>query len=154
MLWAVSENNTPTALKLVGLLLDHSADINKQGGENGCALVAAIITCNLHVVSFLLEHGADVNVCGGRWGCPLRAASARGDIMIVELLLQHKPDVNSRQWALGPAIARGYKTIVDLLLEHGADGTQALKDADDLILMAISIKSSLIRGSVEQPRKV
>jgi ankyrin repeat protein len=110
---------------ILGLLLDHSADVNTQGGRHGNALYAAAFQGNEAVVRFLLDHGADVNTQSGRYGNALQAAAYQGNEAIVRHLLDHGADVNTQGGtcgnALRAAVFNGYEAIVRLLLDHGAD---------------------------------
>ncbi|KAL3422946.1 Ankyrin repeat domain-containing protein 50-like protein 3 [Phlyctema vagabunda] len=111
--------------KIVGLLLDHQADINIQGGEYGTALQAASAEGHKDIVQLLLDHQADINIQGGEYGTALQAASARGYKDIVQLLLDHQADINIQGGEYGTALqeasAEGHKDIVQLLLDHQAD---------------------------------
>jgi ankyrin repeat protein len=64
-------------VKLVGLLLRNSADVNAQGDQYGTALQAASARGNIELVDLLLKNAADVNAQGGVFSTALQAASER-----------------------------------------------------------------------------
>ncbi|KAG8798956.1 hypothetical protein FRC18_008497 [Serendipita sp. 400] len=72
--------------KIVRLLLENGADVNKQGGEYGNALYAASIRGREQIVRILLDNGADVNAQGGRHGSAVEAAWAGGHVEVAHLL--------------------------------------------------------------------
>jgi ankyrin repeat protein len=53
---------------IIRILLDHDADVNTQGGEDGTNLQAAASQGHIEIVQLLLDHGADVNAYGGKYG--------------------------------------------------------------------------------------
>lgn len=107
----------------VQLLLDHGADPNLCGGQDGSALLAACYNGDLPCVKLLLAHGADPNVGGigkdYQQSC-LAAACKSGDIRIVNLLLDHGAYPTSRA-ALSAATQYPDLDILRLLLDKGAD---------------------------------
>jgi hypothetical protein len=81
---------------LVRRLLDHGADVNARGGDDGSALQAAAARDNEAVVRLLLDHGACVNAQGGHYGSVLQAAAFRGNEALFQLLLDYGADVNAQ----------------------------------------------------------
>ncbi|KAK1676877.1 ankyrin repeat-containing domain protein [Colletotrichum godetiae] len=70
------------------MLLDKGADINeKDRGDDGHALIAAVCRDSIETVQMLLDNGADVNAQGGLNGKAFRAASFKGHTQIMQMLL-------------------------------------------------------------------
>lgn len=68
--------------RILQLLVDNGADINKQCAIHGTALSTAAERAEYpdtrYLVDFLLQGGADVNLSGGFYGYPLQAACSKG----------------------------------------------------------------------------
>ena len=134
---------------VIELLLDRGANIDRVGGQQGTALIAA---CNsgrgaLDLVSLLLERGADVNIVadGQYYGSALAAAGWNTDIM--RMLLDRGANTNTicGQYgsALASAVLRNYRLTVSsdtkavlLLLNRGADINMALGGEYGTVLAA------------------
>jgi ankyrin repeat protein len=85
--------------KVVELLIDAGADVNKLAGYYGTALQAAVAegtdeTPALEAVQILIRAGADVNLVGGKYGTALQAAAYKNWPQIVEELIDAGADVN------------------------------------------------------------
>ena len=113
-------------LKVVQLLLRHSADVNAPGRWGLTPLQFASLRGHVEVVQWLLEHGADVHARNkdGEW-TSLHLAGFHGHFEIVRTLLKHNADANVRnnyeRTPLHLASSSGHVDIVRLLLRHGAD---------------------------------
>lgn len=124
--------------EVIGLLLNHGADVNLNGGYWANALHAAIIQGHMKVVQRLLESGADIGREASFWHfephygqdvdrdrTPLRTAAMQGDLEIVRLLLDKGASVESRgtsgETALLVAARYGRGAVVDLLLRRGCN---------------------------------
>jgi ankyrin repeat protein len=112
-------------LQMVELLVEHSANVNAQGGHFGHALQAASFNGHIDVVQLLMEHGVNVDAQGGEYQSALQAASCNGHIDIVQLLMEHGANVNVQGGQYGSALqaasVNGHMDIVQLLIEHDAD---------------------------------
>jgi ankyrin repeat protein len=110
---------------ILGLLFDHGADANTQGGRHGSALQVAASQGKEAIVRLLLDHGADVNTQGGTYGNALQAAAHQSNEAIVRLLLDHGANVNTQGGTYGNALQaaahQSNEAIVRLLLDHGAN---------------------------------
>ncbi|KAE8447059.1 hypothetical protein EG329_011194 [Mollisiaceae sp. DMI_Dod_QoI] len=76
-------------LSIVEALVDHGADILRQGGWFGNALSVAIVSGHKPVVKFLLDEGADWTAPAGIYKNCLAAAKATGNPNMANLLLYH-----------------------------------------------------------------
>ena len=106
-------------------LLNECPDINRERGNDGYILQAAIIRCNSQVVRLLLDKGANIDAQGGDFGNALQVASVQGNNEVVQLLLDKGADVNAQGGTFGNALQaasrNGHRDIVQLLLRNGAD---------------------------------
>ncbi|KAJ7697694.1 ankyrin repeat-containing domain protein [Mycena rosella] len=129
--------------RMVQLLLQHGADVNRQGGEYGTVLQAASYKGYEEIVEILLEHGADLDAQGGSYGTALQAASDKGYKRIVQMLLDNGADVSvevgKHSTALQAASYKGYTKIVEMLLKNGADANTRGGEYGTL-LQAVSYK--------------
>jgi ankyrin repeat protein len=123
--------------KIVELLIDAGADVNKLAGEYGTALQAAIMgedvddLSALEVVRILIRAGANVNLVGGEYGTVLQAAAYWNWPKIVEELIDAGADVNLVGGEYGTALraavllwdydAENRIDIVQMLIRAGAD---------------------------------
>ncbi|KAF7960332.1 hypothetical protein EAE96_000018 [Botrytis aclada] len=127
-------NTNSDDIELLGLLLDHGADINMQDRRHGTALADAVRvhgqvndgkSCIDPRILFLLENGADVNA-----GCPLVMAASNGNLELIKLLLGRGASINSWDDSNGNALTAAAGSCkrsgrllnsIKLLLERGAD---------------------------------
>lgn len=117
---------------LVRLILDLGAEVNRQGGNSGSPLVAAVRSQREDNVQLLLKRGANVDAETYNGVNALVSAITSNSVRLVSLLLEHGSDASSvigpYGSALGSAIRyknlyRKFDTqdrIVRLLLAHGA----------------------------------
>jgi ankyrin repeat domain-containing protein 50 len=85
--------------KVIELLIDAGADVNKLAGEYGTALQAAAgvdtdESSALEAVRVLIRAGANVNLVGGKFGTALQAAAWFNFCDIVKELIGAGADVN------------------------------------------------------------
>lgn len=131
-----SQNNTALiyALKdndvdMVGLLIDHGADVNR--GYSETPLLWAAKNNSINMVKKLLEKGGDKTINKRSYDVtPLVWAIKHSNFDMVKLLLENGADSNttfdeencydSMETVLTLAVEKGCKDIVRLLLEHGA----------------------------------
>lgn len=128
----LNSTSPPDYVQIVQLLIDHGADVNITGGEDGTPLQVCAHNGCLSVAELLLEHGADVNMQGGEYGNALQAACCSKAIPgatnmnMVRLLLDHGADISSKGGIYGNALqaasfSRNDIEVVRMLLELGAD---------------------------------
>jgi ankyrin repeat protein len=125
-----------TGEKVVELLIDAGADVNKLAGQYGTALQAAAAGFTdepsaLEAVQILIRAGANVNLVGGVYGTALQAAAYSERPKIVEELVDAGADVNLVGGEFGTALraavlSRDYDSenridIVQMLIRAGAD---------------------------------
>ena len=112
-------------IEMVGLLLDHKADINARADAGWTALHWAVYLCDKEMTALLLRHHADVNARISIGYAPLHWAACRNSKELVELLVAHKADVNAgdhnRRTPLHYAVYWNSKDAVEALLAHQAD---------------------------------
>jgi ankyrin repeat protein len=123
--------------KVVKLLIDAGADVNKLAGEYGTALQAAAVgdtdePSALEAVQILIRAGANVNLVGGGHGTALQAAVFSNWPKIVEELIDAGADVNLVGGEYGTALRAAVHSwnysseesriaIVQMLIRAGAD---------------------------------
>ena len=111
--------------EVVGLLLEHGADVNARSPSHETALHVAARRGHKEVVELLLEHGADVNARSPLHQTALHVAARQEHKEVVELLLEHGADVNAgagyNKTAAEFAMGGGHTEIVKLLISKGAD---------------------------------
>jgi ankyrin repeat protein len=113
--------------KIVGMLLDHGADVNISG--NGCppALLTACAGKRIDrgIVQLLLDHSADPNLVWGYYGTALCAAAYHGHVEVMQVLLDNGADPNVVGGDCGSALcaasSNGDPAVVEMLLQAGAD---------------------------------
>jgi ankyrin repeat protein len=131
-------------MDIVQLLIEHSANVNAQGGDFGNALQAASFNGHMTIIQLLIEHGAHVDVHGGEYGSALQAASFHGHIDIIQLLIQQGADVHTQGGKYGNAlkaalyrepynnaeVIQRLETVAQLLRDNGAheEDPDALQD--------------------------
>lgn len=130
----IINNNTATAIKLVGLLLEKGADpnaadsgiVNNAGGAPLplSPVYAAAHRDNTRMVSLLRKHGADINALHGGMSDLGRAALCN-DAPVCRILLKNGADTETEdrygETPLFWAIYNNNAEIVELLLKNGAD---------------------------------
>ena len=87
------------AIKNVGLLIDHGADIHAIGYDEErtqftSVLMEGVIGMKKEVVSLLLERGVDINYRDDNGNTALIWAVTQRDAAIVKILVDNKADVN------------------------------------------------------------
>lgn len=110
------------------LLLEHGADVNAPGPENGgTPLHQAAAGGHGHVVQLLLENGANADALARPSNSgTLHHAATGGNRQAMELILRNLKAVGidqadkHSQTALHLAAAAGHKDLVQLLLDKGA----------------------------------
>ena len=127
--------------KVVGLLLDHKADVNQANNYGGTALYLASFNGYVEVVELLIKRGAAINQQIMDGSTPLMAAAYNGHaLVVVKLFLEHHADVNLQRndggSALLSAIFNGQSNIALLLLKNGADASLSKKDGYSPLILA------------------
>jgi ankyrin repeat protein len=122
-------------LDVMGLLLEHGAEINAKDYCGMTPLHAASKFRNLKAMKLLLENGADMDARNNDNDTPIGTASHFGTLGAVQLLVEHGADVNVRgrygrtplhhaSWAFSSNISRNEDhnpEVVHFLLQHHAD---------------------------------
>ncbi len=134
LLDVIINNNTATATKLAGLLLEKGSDpnaadsgiVNNAGGSPLplSPIYAAAHRDNTRMVALLRKHGADINTLHGGMSDLGRAALCN-DAAVCRILLENGADTNVEdrygETPLFWAIYNNNAEIVELLLNNGAD---------------------------------
>ena len=77
-------------VEVVSYLLDHGANIDKNGSYGGTALLNACGMGHLEVVELLLSRKADPTICNDFGWTPLMVASSDGHVDVVRCLVRNK----------------------------------------------------------------
>ena len=117
--------------RLVQLLLDNGADVNKPDHFKLTPFLALLSDdvkfgrAPEDVALLLINQGADIEAVDPQGKTALHLAAEAGDNYIIKLLLSHNADVNARtrlgDTPLNLAISRGNSAVTDLLLAAGAN---------------------------------
>lgn len=128
----VTNNNNETLLHvaakrgdgvLVRILIEMSADLNRQDIDGNTALNIACWNRRKFVIKKLLENGANVNVRNNENVSPLYNACWRGDHKSVDALLEKGAEVEVNCLGKTPllvACSFGWGEVISTLLRHGA----------------------------------
>ena len=122
-------------VEVVSYLLDHGANIYKNGSYGGTALLNASGMGHLEVVELLLSRKADPTICNDFGWTPLMAASNGGYVNVVRCLVRNKAvratiDTQDRYgWtALWIASLWDRMEVVKVLVEVGVNPMVADED--------------------------
>jgi ankyrin repeat protein len=121
LLWAVSQNDTELAQKL--LKAGANAKVRNQLGST--PLGEAALNANTELVKALLDSGADANAPGADEQTPLMVVSRTANLAAAKLLLDKgaNPNVREKQRGQTPlmwAAASSQASMMKLLLDRGA----------------------------------
>lgn len=118
--------------KIVEILLDEGADVNKSGPYHGqTPLELAGEKGYVEIAKYLLDRGADVNK-KGYWS-PLETAISYGQLESVRLFLRHGANLKS-SWLTRSSRHRSFAPIMEELIKAGADPNHHESDnLDDLM---------------------
>jgi ankyrin repeat protein len=110
--------------RVIGLLLDHGADIESRDPDGLTPLVHAIIAGNAGIAEVLIQRGASIDAWNANGETALMTAVWWRETDIVHLLMKAGADVNSKmasgENALEWAVFRGCDDIAKKLMEAGA----------------------------------
>ena len=111
--------------KMVEVLIQHGADVNKKGMNKETAIFSAVREGQVAIIKYLLTHKADVNHQNAKGESVLFIAIDEQDLSLVKVLLSHGAHANLQSvkdlTPLDCAIQRGELDIVKELLTQGAD---------------------------------
>ncbi|NOS68375.1 MAG: hypothetical protein HOP33_00395 [Verrucomicrobia bacterium] len=118
--------------KIVKILLDAGADVNKSGPYHGqTPLELAGEKGYVEIAKYLLDRGADVNK-NGYWS-PLETAISYGQLESVRLFLRHRANLKS-SWLTRSSRHKSFALIMEELIKAGADPNHHESDnLDDLM---------------------
>ncbi|MBM3876065.1 MAG: hypothetical protein FJ386_05010 [Verrucomicrobia bacterium] len=109
---------------LVGLLLQHKAEVNARDYSGATPLHNAAGAGDEQTVKVLLDHGADPKARNRQLTTPLHIAATRGRSAVAAQLLaagaEQGTKDNSGQTPLHLAAVAGHAPLVELLLDRGA----------------------------------
>jgi ankyrin repeat protein/L-ascorbate metabolism protein UlaG (beta-lactamase superfamily) len=124
--FAAYEDTTDRPLKVIELLVENGASLNKTDNAGTTSLLNAIHTDNELLIKFLIDKGADINIGDNDGTTPLTRAIIEGNTKLVDLLLKNGARTDIREChggaaALHMASIKGNKDIIELLLPKVAD---------------------------------
>jgi len=112
-------------LKIVTLLVQHSANIKAKNNRGATAIVAASDGGNSKIVDLLLKSGCDINEIFDADMSLLFIAAQKGNIEVIKVLLQNGVDIDSPlddgETALMTAVWYGHVELVKFLVKNGAN---------------------------------
>ena len=115
-------------LRIVRVLLEHGAEVNKQDERGRTALQRAIWNIrNLDVAQFLLEQGADPNIRNNSGQTALHIATHKATVDFMPVLLKYGADLEAKNnYGYTPLHCVciydfSVKSTVQFLLANGAD---------------------------------
>ena len=110
--------------RVVELLMQHGAEVDKKDSNGGTALMHAAGQGRERVVELLLWRGAKVNQQDSN-GCTALMAAANGHEQVVDLLIRHGAEVNLQDSNGGTALMYAglfnHPAVVLRMLRAGAD---------------------------------
>ena len=138
----MSQNKKDDLVKVVGMLIEHGADVTAQTQDGWTPLHLAIQGRNggsrkketrrirvrkLEVINMLIKRGADVSALTKDGRTPLHLAVQIGQVEVVGILIEHGADVtaeiNSGSTLLHLALEKARPKVACMLIKHGADVT-------------------------------
>lgn len=146
---AATDQSTPLYIaaaqghkKLVRLLLNNGADVDKVTSKGYSPLAIAAQSGFTSIVALLIEKNANINLATCENKTPLYLAASQGYLDIVKILLARHAEVNTlTQYHISPlhvAIMRGYRDIVKVLIKAGANLNE--KDETGLTPLALALQ--------------
>ncbi|OUM62871.1 hypothetical protein PIROE2DRAFT_61613 [Piromyces sp. E2] len=90
---AVGINDYENGIKLIKLLIEKGADIDKSYGNEETFLIESVYDKNIPLINYLIERGVDVN-CHEEGISPLSAAIEKEDVSVVKLLIEKGANIN------------------------------------------------------------
>ena len=110
--------------KMVQMLLDKGAEVNRVDQEGGTPLLCALSTGNQQIIDLLLAHGANLKQVGGAGQTALHAAALSGKPELIDSMLKQGFAINlpdKRGFTpLVHAISSASLPEVEYLVAHGA----------------------------------
>jgi|SaaInlStandDraft_5_1057022.scaffolds.fasta_scaffold20989_1 ankyrin repeat protein len=120
---------TDNHLKILRLLIQYGANIDRKGGDGTAAISNASYWGCKDNVKFLIKSGADVNTVKNNNWTPLMSASSNGSIEIVKLLLEAGADakygyINKPFYGIKPK--KKTTTVLDIAKSNKHEGVVTL----------------------------
>ncbi|KAL1640284.1 hypothetical protein SLS58_007100 [Diplodia intermedia] len=136
--------------KLVKLLVERGADVNRRAGEEDTtALNGAIISkAGIEIITYLLDNGADVNVRTPQTA-PIYDVCYTGDVEILRLLIERGVELNISVGNGWTPLHAAYQNaeLVRVLLDAGAEIDKIHKESgvSALFLAALGDHEKTVR---------
>ena len=140
------------SVDVVKLLLEHSADVNKESDDKTTPLIVSSAFNNQDILNLIIQGKANVNVKNNAGITPLTSAIIRNHIKNVKILLEYKADVNyvdDQVSVLTHSVLTGNKEIVKLLIKHGADVNGTHKGKTSLGYAVMQGKKGIVKLFME-----
>jgi TonB family protein len=129
-----------SSLKVVDLLINSGAELNKTDEKAFTPLLSACLTGRPEVVKYLLDKGAKVNVKSKTGLSAIEAAVLRNDPEMIDLLISKGVDIETKDTSgktpFWIAAILGYRNTMKKLLDAGAQCNLDHANAIDLMEVA------------------
>lgn len=157
--WNMPSGNTPLHeaaayghVKIVKLLLEKGADVNKHNEGGVTPLHYASRHGHVKVMAILLDHGADPTKKGTGCGTAMQWAGRGGQIRAIKVLMSYGVSINQRgthdATALHEAVKHDHPDAVRFLLENGAEVDARLDYGDTPLYLASTGKGNIEIGRI------
>ena len=122
---------------IVGLLLQHKADVNAPTKKGTTPVHCAVAAGSLELLDLLARHGAKLDAGDRTRRTAIHYAAGAGNRELVTYLLDNQLDVNRLDryglTPLGVAATAGHIDLVKLLLDRKADVNKSPQNANGLV---------------------
>ncbi len=127
--------------KIVPMLINQGADLNKQDNDGDTALIIAI-RYNPEIAKILIKEGADLNKQGIDGATALIVATQKGNTDLAKALIEKDANLNIQgkkfgDTALMAAVINKRAEIAKMLIKKGADLNKQAINSDTALMLAV-----------------